>query len=299
MVRPARSVGAAAVVLVAALAITVAVVLLEASDEVEHEVGVPAAGATSPAPTPAPSTPAPSIPAQSPAATPSGPDLLLPNMRSLDASDLQIEVVGNVRRLRFAASLANLGPGPLLLRPRRAANCPPGQLGARQLLHEDRTGDGRFQRARDQVGQRQGVGCMLDHPGHDHWHFDAMAAYRLRRPGSDDVLVERGKVSFCLRDNERVPNAPVVVPREHFGECTRNGPQGISPGWVDIYTADLDGQWLRLPPQVRSGRLCLELEADPFDLLTETDESDNARTIGLALDGSGVRWAPAVDAACT
>ena len=38
---------------------------------------------------------------------PPPPPLLLPNMRSLNASDLQIEVVGNTRRLRFAASLAN------------------------------------------------------------------------------------------------------------------------------------------------------------------------------------------------
>jgi hypothetical protein len=32
-------------------------------------------------------------------------------MRSLSASDLQIEVVGTTRRLRFAASLANVGLG--------------------------------------------------------------------------------------------------------------------------------------------------------------------------------------------
>jgi hypothetical protein len=50
--------------------------------------------------------------------------LLLPNMRSLSASDLHIEVVGDSRRLRFAASLANVGPGPLFL-------CPVGGVTAR------------------------------------------------------------------------------------------------------------------------------------------------------------------------
>jgi hypothetical protein len=58
----------------------------------------PSATQLAPMPTPTVSRPAP---------------LLLPNMRSLSASDLQIEVVGTTRRLRFAASLANVGPGPL------------------------------------------------------------------------------------------------------------------------------------------------------------------------------------------
>ncbi|HET6760068.1 MAG TPA: hypothetical protein VFH20_12395, partial [Propionibacteriaceae bacterium] len=51
------------------------------------------------------STPAPTSSVPQPHA------LLLPNMRSLGASDLQIEVVGSTRRLRFAAALANVGPG--------------------------------------------------------------------------------------------------------------------------------------------------------------------------------------------
>ena len=70
---------------------------------------------------------------------------------------------------------------------------------------------------------------MLDHPTHDHWHFDAMASYALTVPGTA-LRVARDKVSFCLRDNERVPSSPRVVRRSYFGECTADGPQGISPG---------------------------------------------------------------------
>jgi hypothetical protein len=84
-----------------------------------------------------------------------------------------------------------------------------------------------------------------------------------------------------------------VVRREHFGECTRDGPQGISPGWVDIYDSDLDGQWLRLPPGVRNEVLCLDLEADPLDLLEETDEGDNAASVAIRVDGTRVRTAAA------
>ena len=66
--------------------------------------------------------------------SPRGPALLLPNMRSLKPTDLRIEVVGNERRLRFAASLANFGAGPLLVLPqgrtKLSARAAPGGAGA-------------------------------------------------------------------------------------------------------------------------------------------------------------------------
>jgi lysyl oxidase len=210
-------------------------------------------------------------------------------MRSLQASDLQIEVVRNERRLRFAASLANFGPGPLLLLPRGRTSCPGGQHPAVQVLHRDGNTDGRFQRTRDRPLSQRDVGCMLRHPGHRHWHFDAMAAYSLRRPGTDNALVARNKVSFCLRDNLRIPRQRVVVPRRHFGRCSRNSQQGISPGWVDVYKADLNGQWLRLPSSVDDEVVCLDLVADPRGLLTETNEADNATSVAVRIDGDDVR----------
>ena len=233
-------------------------------------------------------SPAPT-PASTPSMTPQGPALLLPNMRSLRPANLSIETVGNERRLRFSSSLANFGPGPLLLQPRGRTDCPRGRHPARQVLHRDATNDGRFQRARDRVDGRRDVGCMLRHPGHRHWHFDAMARYSLRRPGTDDVLAARNKVSFCLRDNRRIVGQRVVVRREHFGRCSRNSQQGISPGWVDVYTAELDGQWLRLPRSADEEVLCLDLEADPRARLTETDETDNATSVAIRVDGAEVR----------
>ena len=140
------------------------------------------------------------------------------------------------------------------------------------------------------------TGCMLHHSGHDHWHFDAMAAYSLRSAGSSEVLagssevlVARNKVSFCLRDNRRVPGQRVVVPRRHFGKCSRNSRQGISPGWVDVYKADLSGQWLPLPASVGSEVLCLDLKADPRGRLAETNETDNSTSVPIRVEGTRVR----------
>ena len=248
-----------------------------------------ASNITSPPPSDVASRAAPTA---SPTRTvPQPPPLLLPNMKSLSARDLQIEVVGNTRRLRFAASLANVGPGPLYLLPRGRGGCPQGQHEAVQVVHRDGNRDGKFQRSRDPEGSRQVTGCMLRHPDHKHWHFDAMAAYSLRRAGSTQVLVSRDKVSFCLRDNYKVAGQRVVVPRRHFGRCSRNSQQGISPGWVDLYKADLSGQWLRLPPNVGTGVLCLDLEADPLGRLTETDETDNATSVAFRVDATRIRKA--------
>jgi DNA-binding transcriptional LysR family regulator len=157
-----------------------------------EDANASAAGAQSTQPSPTSTSASPTSP---------GPSLLMPNMRSLKPTDLQIEVVGNERRLRFAASLANFGPGPLLLLPQGRSRCPRGQHPAMQVLHRDANNDGAFQLKGDKAELRRDVGCMLHHPGHKHWHYDAMARYSLRLPGSDEALVARNKVSFCLRDN--------------------------------------------------------------------------------------------------
>jgi hypothetical protein len=86
-----------------------------------------------------------SAPTPSPTRTvPQPPPLLLPNMRSLSASDLQIEVVGNTRRLRFAASLANVGRGPLLLLPRGEADAGRDSTRPCRWCIEMPTGTGNF-----------------------------------------------------------------------------------------------------------------------------------------------------------
>jgi hypothetical protein len=248
-------------------------------------INTPSPGAAVPRATQLAPRPTPTVPRPAP--------LLLPNMRSLSASDMQIQVVGSSRRLRFAAALANVGPGPLFLLPRGRGGCPSGQHEAIQVLHRDADRNGKFQRTRDREGSRRLTGCMLRHPDHKHWLFDAMASYSLRRAGSSQVLVSRDKVSFCLRDNYKVPGQRIVVPRRHFGRCSRNSQQGISPGWVDLYKADLSGQWLRLPANVGSDVLCLDLKADPLGRLVETDETDNATSVAFRVDGTRIRKANA------
>lgn len=215
-----------------------------------------------------------------------GPSVLLPDVRSLRARDLQVRAVPGGRELRFAALLANDGAGPLVLAPRGPRQCPRGQRHADQLLYVDRDGDDRFRRRTDTRTRARRAGCMVDHPTHDHWHFVAMASYRLvdltpRRR----VVVGHPKVSFCLRDNRPVPGARQRQRREYFGECGRTRVQGISPGWVDVYDVDTPGQSLRLPGRLPDGTYCLVLRADPLDRLVEADEDDNTSVRPVRIRG--------------
>nr|WP_269204748.1 lysyl oxidase family protein [Motilibacter deserti] len=130
---------------------------------------------------------------------------------------------------------------------------------------------------------------MLDHPTHDHWHLDAMARYALVDPATGRTVVAADKVSFCLRDNRRVAGATGRPEARHYGTCGRTREQGVAVGWADVYGHYLPGQALRLPARLRDGGYCLLLEADPDDLLLETDEDDNAAVLAIRIvDGDRV-----------
>lgn len=215
------------------------------------------------------------------------PRLLRPDMFSLRARDLQMSVRNGFRVLRFSSMLANGGPGPMVLRPRPRGDCPPGHRLARQLISVDRNRNHRYERGIDTREVSRKAGCMVDHPTHHHWHFEAMAAYRLVDPGPrQHFVVGRPKVSFCLRDNQPIPGTRARQRRAFFGECGPNLVQGISPGWVDLYDLSLPGQSLRLPRHLRDGVYCLVLRADPRDQLVETDETNNARARPIRINGT-------------
>jgi Lysyl oxidase len=219
---------------------------------------------------------------------------LLPNLRSLPPEDIEIRITdGGQRQLWFTSIIANAGIGPAEVLPDELFPCPPGQHHASQVLYHDSAGNGRFEPMTDRTTTTRRGGCMLDHPSHDHWHFDAMARYALTRWGQRSPLVGSDKVSFCLRDNRETPSAAVVKVPQHYGDCGPNKVQGISPGWADVYDTDLPDQHLVLPATITNGSYCLHNEADPLGLLLETDETDNAAVIVVRITGNSVAVGPA------
>jgi Lysyl oxidase len=210
---------------------------------------------------------------------------LLPNLRSLPPEDVGMRITDGQRQLWFTSIIANAGLGPAEVVPDELLPCPPGQQHASQVIYHDRAGDGRFDRAVDRATSNRRGGCMLDHPTHEHWHFDAMARYALTRPGERSPLIASDKVSFCLRDNRATPSTSPIAVAQHYGDCGPDKVQGISPGWADVYDTDLPDQHLVLPASLPDGPYCLHNEADPLELLLETDDSDNAAVVAVRIAG--------------
>jgi hypothetical protein len=242
--------------------------------------------------TPSTERPSPTAALQTttPTPTPTSPPLLQPNMQALPAGDISLQSEGGVRNLRFATTLTNVGAGPLELRPDPGVGCPPDQRGTQQWTYIDADRNGAFDPVIDTAGEPTPTGCMLFHPTHDHWHFDASARYVLLRPGSPEPIVSANKVSFCMRDSDPLPGAETGP--ETYGECTRDSVQGISTGWLDVYEARLDGQALPLPPDLPDGPYCLQITVDPYSLLRESHEADNASLVGIQLQGGTATATP-------
>jgi hypothetical protein len=215
-------------------------------------------------------------------------DRLLPNLRSLPPEDVEIRIADGQRQLWFTSIIANAGYGPAEVTPDKLSPCPSGQRHASQVLYRDSVRDARFDRAVDQKTTTRNGGCMLDHPGHGHWHFDAVARYALTRSADPSPVVRSDKVSFCLRDNRETPSVSAVKVPRHYGDCGPEKVQGISPGWADVYDTDLPDQHLVLPADLPNGLYCLHNEADPLGLLLETDETDNPTVVAVRISGDRV-----------
>ena len=243
-----------------------------------------------PSPRPDDTASAVSPPASPTPATAPAPVELRPDLTTLRATGVLIEGGGDARVLRFGTTLANVGVGPLEAIPDAATPCPPEQRSFDQVVRLDTDGDGAYDPRLDtDTVSHDGV-CALFHPTHEHWHIDGSARYALLDLSGAEVEGTR-KVSFCLRDSERLvgPAGANGADEETYLSCARDRPQGMSPGWGDLYDRDLDGQTLALPGGMPDGRYCLRMAADPFDRFRESDESNNASLTALRITASVVR----------
>jgi len=220
---------------------------------------------------------------------------LHPDVRALPARDLSIvRNAASRRTIRFESGLANTGRGVLEVRPNDGDACRANERHATQIMFRDRNRNGWFNRKIDTGLARHSAGCMVFHPTHDHWHFEAAARYALWHPRRDTPIVVKGrKMSFCLRDSEQVPQRWATRDyAEHFGACSQRTRQGISIGWVDVYQANLPGQFLTLPRNLADGLYCLRTTVDPRGLLVEADETNNSSVRSMRIRDDRVSSKP-------
>lgn len=218
---------------------------------------------------------------------------LLPNLvpRSLYEADIVVVLVDTFagKQLRLDNELENnnyLGhPGPLEVFPldtRRDKNDCDGDgdtkndRRVKQRIFRDSNNSDAFERGTDKVSSEVLIdACMVFHPEHSHWHFDAIARYELREIGGASVSVGE-KISFCIADVWRrhadLAGSPAL---KYYKGCGGKSTQGISVGWSDEYSYNTAGQWLTIPSGTPAGDYCLSSTLDPDGLLLESNEDDN------------------------
>ena len=213
----------------------------------------------------------------------------LPDLDQATPSDLVISATRaqgkRIYVLGFRSAVANVGDGPLIFDAHRAG-LETGTMAADQLIERDGAPKG--------VVPGAGTVRYVVSPDHRHWHLLGFDHYVLRRAGQRTAAVRDRKTGFCLGDRYRVSRrlpsaapAPVYTSRCGLEEPQLLGIQeGISVGYGDDYTANLEGQYLPLTG-LPAGRYVLVHSVNANRGLRELDYSNNSASLLLELRWQG------------
>jgi hypothetical protein len=201
-------------------------------------------------------------------------DLILPDLRTLPPTDFRlVNLPGSgIRRLRFANTIANGGPGDLDL---HATPLPiPGTVRVFQAILTT-TGETVTEEA----------GMFGFHNEHSHWHWEGFALYEVLEldPSGKlgEVLARSDKIGYCLIDVDPLPGA-VGETEPFFTSCAWRR-QGISAGWTDTYEAHVGGQFVEIS-SLRDGLNALRSTVDPENVILELNEENNSAIVYFRLD---------------
>jgi hypothetical protein len=215
---------------------------------------------------------------------PKGP-LLLPDLQQEPPTGLIITHSAGGWNLGFRSAARNVGAGPLIISGHRPSH-----------MQKTMTADQAIMRSSGPAAVVHHAGHLryVKSPDHQHWHLLHFERYELRRPGARHAAVRDRKTGFCLGDRYAVPSPPVLPARApdkvYRGACGLERPgllgvlEGISVGYGDDYTANLEGQYLPLS-KLRAGRYLLVHRVNADHQLRESSYANNAASALLRL-----RW---------
>ncbi|QYK47560.1 MAG: pre-peptidase C-terminal domain-containing protein [Phycisphaeraceae bacterium] len=191
-------------------------------------------------------------------------------------------IVPGRRHIRLSTGTPNIGAGKLYV----YGGADLGN-GKQQVIQRIYRSNGTF--------WDRNAGQFVYHPTHSHIHVEAWCQYRIREilpgDGVGDIIAEGEKTSFCILDlavyNSSLPGFP---PGGQFLSCSSTT-QGLSVGWMDIYSKNLDGQWIDIT-DIPNGQYWLEAEADPEGHFLESNENNNASRIKITIGSGGTTILP-------
>ena len=200
-------------------------------------------------------------------------DPLLPNLRALPASDIQLVLNAAAPvELRFAATNWNSGWGRLEVVAKDVDTTAQKQR-VDQRIYDTRNGF-----------QDHNAGSFAWHQAHNHFHFEGFANYFLTPLGGTGQGRNGSKTTFCIMDTSNINSQLWGDAGQLFTTCS-NTVQGMSVSWGDTYGSSLEGQSIDAT-KLLAGDYALEINVDPFNRIIETNENDNWSCTVLRFAGS-------------
>ena len=216
-------------------------------------------------------------------------------------------------RLRLSGSTPNIGFGPFTVGALQMWTCgtdtytvfpgicpngsEPKQLIRQKIYHKN---------GNTMTYWEHLAGSMTYHPTHGHSHVDDWAIFTLRLedvnepdPRNWPIVGDGAKVGFCLMDygtcsyynghcRDSLDN---ILLNGDFPNYSLGGgnygcspvEQGISSGYTDIYSENLDGMWINIPPNTCNGDYWIVIEVDPHNNFMESREDNNWAAVPFTL----------------
>jgi hypothetical protein len=180
--------------------------------------------------------------------------------------------------IRFSNGTANIGDGKLYVYGTGVDN---GD-GTEDIIQRIYFPNGEF--------VDRNAGRFVFHPSHNHIHVEEWCEYRVRQVLPDEgvgaIVVKGQKTSFCILDLDVYDSSlPNYNPSGQFLSCSSTI-QGLSVGWIDIYSKTLSGQNIDIT-NVPAGTYWLESQADPNDWFLERNEDNNTTRIKFTIGSGG------------
>lgn len=195
---------------------------------------------------------------------------LIPDLREAVPQQVGLQNAHQTTTLRISTAIANTGDGQWQMRSSIPASQTQTQEAKQQLLLSN--GD---------MWDEFTVSQFEYHPAHKHFHIASVTSYQLYSAdgpndadpsNNSDIGIGAEKVTFCLIDWVKISDNSPNNERA-YSEC--NGQfQGVSPGWMDQYHQELEGQELDIT-NVPTGYYFILVTANPEHNFIESDFTNN------------------------